>query len=83
MLGSAAIDLAWLAEGRIDASVTLSNNPWDMAAGVVLAREAGAVVKDSDGSDYSLRSGATLAAAPDVIDEFLQLISGAESRSTA
>lgn len=81
MLGSAAMDLAWLAEGLIDASVTLSNNPWDMAAGVVLAREAGAVVKDRDGSDYSLRSSATLAAAPDLIDEFLGLISHAESRS--
>lgn len=83
MLGSAAIDLAWLAEGRIDASVTLSNNPWDMAAGVILAREAGAVVRDRDGSDYSLRSGVTLAAAPDLMSDFLRLISRAESRSTA
>ncbi len=32
MLGSAAIDLAWLAEGKLDASITLCNRPWDMAA---------------------------------------------------
>ena len=52
MLGSAAIDLAWLAEGRLDASVTLSNRSWDVAAGVIIAREAGAVVLDYDGSQH-------------------------------
>src|SRR5712692_10484976 len=36
MLGSSAIDLAWLADGKHHASVTLSNRPWDMAAGVVI-----------------------------------------------
>src|SRR5207248_878030 len=40
MLGSAAIDLAWLAAGRHYASVTLSNRPWDMAAGRPVSREA-------------------------------------------
>jgi myo-inositol-1(or 4)-monophosphatase len=46
MLGSAAIDLAWVAEGRLDASIILANKPWDTAAGVVIAREAGAHVVD-------------------------------------
>src|SRR5262249_1439804 len=50
MIGSAATDLAWLAEGKTDVSVTLSNHPWDMAAGVAIAREAGATVLDIDGS---------------------------------
>jgi myo-inositol-1(or 4)-monophosphatase len=40
MFGSAALDLAWLAEGKVDASITLSNRSWDVAAGVV-ARKAG------------------------------------------
>ena len=44
MLGTAALDLAWVADGRLDASVTLGNQPWDTAAGVLLAREAGATV---------------------------------------
>src|SRR2546430_2191953 len=34
MLGTAALDLAWVAEGRLDASITLDNKPWDTAAGV-------------------------------------------------
>jgi myo-inositol-1(or 4)-monophosphatase len=62
MLGSAAIDLVWLAEGRLNASVTLSNNAWDMAAGVALARETGHIVVDRSGQPYDLTSAATLAA---------------------
>jgi myo-inositol-1(or 4)-monophosphatase len=40
MLGSAATDLAWVAEGRLDGCVILSNKPWDTAAGVFIASEA-------------------------------------------
>ncbi|MCI4064505.1 inositol monophosphatase family protein [Micromonospora sp. R77] len=64
MTGSAALDLAWLAEGKLDAALTLSNHAWDMAAGVVIAREAGAVVFDHDGTTHDVRSTATLAVAP-------------------
>lgn len=41
MLGSAAIDLAWLAHGRTDAAIIFGGKPWDVAAGVILVREAG------------------------------------------
>jgi myo-inositol-1(or 4)-monophosphatase len=71
MLGAAAIDLAWLAQGLIDASVTISNNPWDMSAGVVLARETGHHVVDTSGNDYSLQSNATIAAHPDILPALL------------
>lgn len=71
MFGAAAIDLAWLAQGVIDASVTLSNNPWDMSAGVVLARETGHQVVDTNGDDYSLQSKATIAAHPDILPALL------------
>lgn len=64
MLGSAAIDLAWVAEGRLDAAVILANKPWDTAAGVLLTREAGALVFDRDGSPHTASSSATVAAAP-------------------
>jgi myo-inositol-1(or 4)-monophosphatase len=52
MLGSSAIDLAWTAEGRLDACVQLGNKPWDTSAGVLIAREAGARVLDHDGSEH-------------------------------
>jgi myo-inositol-1(or 4)-monophosphatase len=74
MLGSAALDLAWLAEGKLDATIVLSNKPWDVAAGVIIAREAGATVTDIDGSDHDLSSTATLAAPPALISEVLALV---------
>jgi myo-inositol-1(or 4)-monophosphatase len=77
MLGSSAIDLAWVAEGRLDASVTMSNKPWDTAAGVIIAREAGAVVVDHDGTDHTVDSAATIAAAPGVAEEISALIAQA------
>ncbi len=61
MVGSAAIDLAWVAHGAIDACVSLSNKAWDVAAGVVIAREAGADVIDLDGSRHTPNSTATIA----------------------
>lgn len=64
MFGSAAIDLVWVAEGRLDACVMLSNKPWNTAAGVLIAREAGARVLDADGDQHTLRSDATVAAGP-------------------
>ena len=71
MLGSAAIDLAWLAQGHLDASITLSNHPWDVSAGVVLARETGHQVVDMNGDGYSLQSNATIAAHADVLPALL------------
>ncbi len=61
MIGSAAAQLAWVAAGRLDISITLSNKPWDMQAGVLLVREAGGVVSDSDGTDHSVTSRHTVA----------------------
>jgi myo-inositol-1(or 4)-monophosphatase len=75
MLGSAAIDLAWLAHGRTDASITFGNNPWDTAAGVILVREADGHVVDADGKRHSMRSGSTIAANRELLDDLLDLIS--------
>lgn len=74
MFGSAAIDLVWVAEGFIGAAVMLSNKPWDTAAGVVIAREAGARVMDVDGTKHTTRSNATIAAAPSISEELLALV---------
>ncbi|MFE3028457.1 inositol monophosphatase family protein, partial [Nocardia tengchongensis] len=74
MFGSAALDLVWVAEGRTDACILLSNKPWDMSAGVVIARESGALVTDSDGRQHDVRSAHTVAAAPGVSAALLDLV---------
>ncbi|MFI7095443.1 inositol monophosphatase family protein [Streptomyces lydicus] len=74
MLGSAAIDLAWVAAGRLDASIALSNHPWDMAAGVAIAREAGARVMAADGRPHEVASASTVTAAPGLAKEVLNLL---------
>ncbi|MGI5211576.1 inositol monophosphatase family protein [Plantactinospora sp. CA-290183] len=74
MIGSAAIDLAWLAHGRVDAFVMLANKPWDTAAGVVIAQEAGARVVDQDGSTHSTAATATIAAGPAILQPVVALV---------
>jgi myo-inositol-1(or 4)-monophosphatase len=74
MFGSAAIDLVWVAEGRTDATVILANKPWDTAAGVLIAREAGAVVTDAHGQPHTFASAATIAASPGVADDLYALV---------
>src|SRR6202034_770052 len=49
--GAAALDLAWIAAGRLDAYWERDLSPWDMAAGMILVREAGGFVTDIDGGD--------------------------------
>jgi myo-inositol-1(or 4)-monophosphatase len=49
--GAAALDLAWVAAGRYDGFWELGLNKWDIAAGIVLVREAGGYVTDPAGQD--------------------------------
>jgi len=74
MFGSAAIDLAYVAHGKTDAMIMLSNKPWDTAAGVILAREAGARIVDQHGADYTLDSAATIATTPQLLDDVLTIV---------
>ena len=60
-LGSAALDLAWLAAGRYDAYWEMQVAPWDMAAGAVIVAEAGGKVTGVDGSRRLPESGPILA----------------------
>jgi myo-inositol-1(or 4)-monophosphatase len=55
--GAAALDLAWVAAGRIDGFWERNLSPWDMAAGTVLVREAGGYVSDLDGGDAMFAKG--------------------------
>lgn len=74
MLGTAATDLAWLAAGRIDGLVMLSNKPWDTSAGIVIAREAGADICDRDGNAYSLSADSVVAGTPTVVSSILDVL---------
>jgi myo-inositol-1(or 4)-monophosphatase len=61
-VGAAALDLAWTAAGRFDAYWERDLSPWDIAAGIVLVREAGGVVTDMNGGQTMLESGNLCAA---------------------
>jgi myo-inositol-1(or 4)-monophosphatase len=72
--GSAALDLSWLAAGRLGASMMLSNRAWDVSAGVLLAREAGGLTYDWDGSEHGVDSRFTIASAPSLKRSLLELL---------
>lgn len=74
MFGSAALDLAWVAEGRTDATLILANKPWDTAAGVLLAREAGAAVLDRVGEPHTFQSSDTIVTCPGLADAVVSLV---------
>ena len=74
MHGSAALDLAWLAAGRVNATLMLSNLPWDVTAGLLLVREAGGVVYDYDGSPHAASSRYTIASAPSLVGALCQIV---------
>lgn len=61
-LGSAALDLAFVAAGRFDGFWESHLKPWDIAAGILLVREAGGFVTEINGGDKMLQSGNVLAA---------------------
>ena len=74
--GSAALDLAWLAAGRIDGFWEFNLNAWDIAAGILIVREAGGIITDFAGNDDYLKSGDIIAASPKVFPEMLKVIEG-------
>jgi len=69
--GAAALDLAYVACGRLDGFWESGLKTWDMAAGVLLIEEAGGLVSDFSGGDSFLTKGAIVAATPDVHKEML------------
>jgi myo-inositol-1(or 4)-monophosphatase len=67
-MGSAAIDLAYVAAGRFDGFWELHLAPHDVAAGALLVREAGGTVTDSNGGEAWLRGGSIVASGPRLFD---------------
>jgi len=70
--GAAAVDLAWTAAGRFDAYWEHNIAPWDIAAGIVLVREAGGLVTDVSGTGDMLGSGTVVAGVPPIQRALLQ-----------
>ncbi|MDQ2994497.1 MAG: inositol-1-monophosphatase [Pseudomonadota bacterium] len=72
--GSAALDLAYVAAGRLDAFWEMDLKIWDIAAGSLLIKEAGGLVSDFTGSENYLESGNIVAGNPKLFKALLQLI---------
>ncbi|WP_220718424.1 inositol-1-monophosphatase [Agarivorans litoreus] len=72
--GSAALDLAYVAAGRLDGFFELNLKPWDIAAGELIAREAGAIVTDFSGNTDFYQSGNVVCANPKVLKHMLSTI---------
>ncbi|MFN3657559.1 MAG: inositol monophosphatase family protein [Pseudolabrys sp.] len=75
--GAAALDLAWVAAGRLDGYWERDLQPWDIAAGAILVREAGGYISDCDGKDDILAKGQAVAANETIHKELLRLIKAA------
>lgn len=67
-MGSAAMDLAYVAAGRLDGFWELALAPHDVAAGALLVREAGGIVRDADGGEDWLRGGHIVASGPGIFE---------------
>jgi myo-inositol-1(or 4)-monophosphatase len=71
--GSAALDLAYVACGRLDAFWEIGLAPWDMAAGSLLIQEAGGLIGDLKGDAGFLESGDVVCANPKIFGQMIQL----------
>ena len=72
--GAASLDLAYLAAGRFDGFWEINLKAWDIAAGVLLVREAGGLVSDLNGGETYMKKGHLLCATPRIYKEMLPLV---------
>lgn len=70
--GSTVLDLAWVASGRLDGFCGVGLKPWDMAAGNLLALEAGGLVSDFQGEQGWMETGDVLVATPKIFTQMLK-----------
>jgi myo-inositol-1(or 4)-monophosphatase len=75
--GAAVLDLAWVAAGRLDGYWERDIKPWDMAAGLILVREAGGFVSDCDGGSDMFAKGHIVAGNEAIQKEVLRVLKGA------
>lgn len=74
--GSAALNLAYVAAGKFDGYFTVNLKPWDMAAGILMVREAGGYICDLKGKPDVLESGTLLAANDYLFDPLSKILIG-------
>lgn len=79
--GSAAIDLAFVAAGRCDGFFERGLNSWDMAAGILLVREAGGFISDFDNRERMFETGNIVAGNEAIHADLLKLLKSASSTS--
>jgi len=72
--GSAASDLAYIAAGRFDSFWEFNLKPWDLAAGLILIKEAGGIITDFDGSQNMLKTGNVVAGGKRSQAELLEIV---------
>jgi myo-inositol-1(or 4)-monophosphatase len=82
-MGAAALDLAWTAAGRFDGFWEHGLHAWDIAAGIVILREAGAYVTDSVGKDRMLEDDGIVAGNETIHAKLLKLLRAAGAQSVA
>lgn len=73
--GSAALDLAYVACGRLDGFWGIDLKPWDVAAGVLLVQEAGGLISDLHGGEHNLDQGNVIAGPPKIFKTIVQTLS--------
>ncbi|MCR9191583.1 MAG: inositol monophosphatase [Gammaproteobacteria bacterium] len=76
--GSAALDLAYVASGRLDGFWGFSMKPWDIAAGVLLVQEAGGLISNLQGGELQLVEGNVIAAPPKIFKVMLKSLQACE-----
>ena len=76
--GAAALDLAYLAAGRLDGFWELKLKPWDVAAGVLMIREAGGTVSTFDGSAYDVSNHRIVASNGLIHDEMVAMLAATQ-----
>ncbi|MEZ4380166.1 MAG: inositol monophosphatase family protein [Nannocystaceae bacterium] len=81
--GSAALDLAYVAAGRLDAYWERHLSPWDTAAGAVLVQEAGGVVRRADGGAWRPAEPSVLAANPRLLPRVVDALAAAHAEPPA
>jgi myo-inositol-1(or 4)-monophosphatase len=83
MMGSAGLGLAYAASGRVDLFFHHSLSPWDVAAGLVLAQEAGGRVVDRQGNKAGLFTPSVVCSSPSLVEDFLAATDGLPWRTAS
>jgi myo-inositol-1(or 4)-monophosphatase len=82
-VGAASVLWAWLAGGQIQGMFLAHNNPYDVVAGIAIARAAGAVVSDYGGAEWALASTGSMAAVPGIHGALVALAADLAAASTS